>query len=85
MPTVCTTLSELLGLLQSCLLQMSYSHDEETQLMHMKHVTADEMWLKKNPGAQGLLTGSFHPMTRYSFVFCPQSSTIEKTLKKQTE
>lgn len=44
---------------------MSYSHDEETSLMHMKHVAGDEMWHKTNPGKQGtLLTGSFHPMTK---------------------
>lgn len=62
-----------------CLLQMSYSPDEETQLMHMKHVTADEMWLTKNPGAQGLLTGSFHPMTRCEF-FLKSLSTEEKNI-----
>ncbi|CAM9531104.1 unnamed protein product [Ectocarpus sp. 12 AP-2014] len=43
--------------------KMSYSHEEDASLMHMKHVAGDEIWLKANPGKQGLLTGSFHPMS----------------------
>lgn len=42
---------------------MTYSRDEDASLMHMKHVAGDEIWLKANPGKQGLLTGSFHPMS----------------------
>ncbi|CAM9416812.1 unnamed protein product [Ectocarpus sp. 6 AP-2014] len=43
--------------------KMSYSHEEDASLMHMKHVAGEEIWLKANPGKQGLLTGSFHPMS----------------------
>lgn len=43
--------------------QLSYSSEEDASLMHMKHVAGDEIWLKANPGQQGLLTGSFHPMS----------------------
>ncbi|CAM9117852.1 unnamed protein product [Scytosiphon promiscuus] len=44
--------------------RMMYSHAEETSLMHMRHVSGDEIWVKENPGRQGtLLTGSFNPIT----------------------
>ena len=54
---------------------MVYSHEDDMLVMRMKHVNGDKMWLKVNPGNQGifgvkltrsgdhvpLLTGSFHP------------------------
>lgn len=57
------------------LVQSMYSPDEEMMLVRMKHVKSDEMWIKDNPGSQGmvwssagrrgervvLLTGSFNP------------------------
>ncbi|CAN0352712.1 unnamed protein product [Ascophyllum nodosum] len=55
--------------------KMVYSHEDDMLVMRMKHVNGDKMWLKVNPGNQGifgvkltrsgdhvpLLTGSFHP------------------------
>lgn len=57
------------------LVQSLYSPDEDMMLVRMKHVKSDEMWIKDNPGSQGviwskagrrgervvLLTGSFNP------------------------
>ena len=39
-----------------------WSEEDGMHVQKLKHVSAEESWVTDNPGKQGYLTGSFHPI-----------------------